>query len=97
VWKASKASPEPIQPLVKTLATALAGTAFGAFMGALPVVTPWRHFTIDECFRQIIIHSFVKGFWPAIVIPILLILLVIAGMASPRWLWRLPASTQRLK
>jgi nitric oxide reductase subunit B len=48
VWKASKTSPEPIQPLVKILATALTGTAFGAFIGALLVVTPWWHFTIDE-------------------------------------------------
>jgi nitric oxide reductase subunit B len=66
-------------------------------MGAITVVTPWRHFTIDECFRWFIIHSFAEGFRPAIVVPILLILLVIAGMASPRWLWRPPASTQRLK
>jgi nitric oxide reductase subunit B len=41
VWRVSKTSPEPIQPLVKILVTALAGTAFGAFIGALPVVTPW--------------------------------------------------------
>ena len=84
VWRASKTSPEPIQPLVKILAIALGGTAFGAFMGALPVVTPWWHFTIDEYFRWIIIHAFVEGFWPAIVIPILLILLVIAGMVPPK-------------
>ncbi len=84
MWKASKTSPEPIQPLVKILAIALGGTAFGAFMGALPVVTPWWHFTIDEYFRWIIIHAFVEGFWPAIVIPILLILLVIAGMVPPK-------------
>jgi nitric oxide reductase subunit B len=84
VWRASKTSPEPIQPLVKILAIALAGTAFGAFIGALPVVTPWWHFTIDEYFRWITIHSFVEGFWPAIVIPILLILLVIAGMVPPK-------------
>ncbi|AET32196.1 nitric-oxide reductase large subunit [Pyrobaculum ferrireducens] len=84
VWRASKTSPEPIQPLVKILSIALAGTAFGAFMGALPVATPWWHFTIDEYFRWIIIHSFVEGFWPAIVIPILLILLVIAGMVPPK-------------
>ncbi|WP_333639099.1 nitric-oxide reductase large subunit [Pyrobaculum aerophilum] len=84
VWRASKTSPEPIQPLVKILSIALAGTAFGAFMGALPVVTPWWHFTIDEYFRWITIHSFVEGFWPAIVIPILLILLVIAGMVPPK-------------
>jgi nitric oxide reductase subunit B len=84
VWRASKTSPEPIQPLVKILAIALAGTAFGAFMGALPVVTPWWHFTIDEYFRWIIIHAFVESFWPAIVIPILLILLVIAGMVPPK-------------
>jgi len=84
VWKASKTSPEPIQPLVKILGIALAGAAFGAFMGALPVVTPWWHFTIDEYFRWVIIHAFVEGFWPAIVIPILLILLVIAGMVPPK-------------
>jgi len=84
VWRASKPSPEPIQPPVKILAIALAGTAFGAFIGALPVVTPWWPFTIDEYFRWIIIHSFVEGFWPAIVIPILLILLVIAGMVPPK-------------
>jgi nitric oxide reductase subunit B len=66
VWRASKTSPEPIQPLVKILAIALGGTAFGAYMGALPVVTPWWHFTIDEYFRWIIIHAFVEGFWPAI-------------------------------
>jgi nitric oxide reductase subunit B len=84
VWRASETSPEPIQPLVKILAIALAGTAFGAFMGALPVVMPWWHFTIDEYFRWIVIHAFVEGFWPAIVIPILLILLVIAGMVPPK-------------
>lgn len=84
VWKASKTSPEPIRPLVKILSIALAGTAFGAFIGALPVVAPWPHFTIDEYFRWILIHSFVEGFWPAIVIPILLILLVIAGMVPPK-------------
>lgn len=84
VWKASRTSPEPIQPLVKILSIALAGTAFGTLMGALPVVSPWYHFTIDEYFRWILIHSFVEGFWPAIVIPILLILLVITGMVPPR-------------
>ena len=84
VWRVSKPSPEPIQPPVKILAIVLAGTAFGAFIGALPVVTPWWHFTIDKCFRWIIIHSFVEGFWPAIVIPILLILLVIAVMVPPK-------------
>ncbi|ABO09324.1 nitric-oxide reductase large subunit [Pyrobaculum calidifontis] len=84
VWRASKTSPEPIQPLVKILAIALGGTAFGAVVGALPVVAPWPHFTIDEYFRWILIHSFVEGFWPAIVIPILLILLVIAGMVPPK-------------
>jgi len=36
VWRASKTSPEPIQPLVKNLAIAPGGTAFGAFTGALP-------------------------------------------------------------
>lgn len=61
VWRASKTSPKPIQPLVKILAIAPAGTASGAFIGALPVVTPWRHFTIDEYFRWITIHSFVEG------------------------------------
>ncbi|MFN3803857.1 MAG: cbb3-type cytochrome c oxidase subunit I [Pyrobaculum sp.] len=84
VWRASRTSPEPIQPLVKILAIALAGTAFGAVMGALPVVSPWGHFTIDEYFRWVLIHAFVEGFWPAIVIPILLILLVIAGMVPPK-------------
>ncbi len=84
VYKASKVNQYPFNTLLKILSIGLAGTAFGAFIGALPIVRPFRNFTLDEYFRWITIHAFVEGFWPAIVIPILLILLVIAGMVPPR-------------
>ncbi|MEB3850981.1 MAG: nitric-oxide reductase large subunit [Desulfurococcales archaeon] len=84
VYRASKANPYPFNSLLRILAIGLGGTAFGAFVGALPVVRPFRNFTLDEYFRWITIHAFVEGFWPAIVVPILLILLVIAGMVPPR-------------
>ncbi|MCE4625390.1 MAG: cbb3-type cytochrome c oxidase subunit I [Desulfurococcales archaeon] len=74
----------PFNSLLKILAIGLGGTAFGAFIGALPVVRPFSHFTMDEYFRWITIHAFVEGFWPAIVIPILLILLVVVGLVPPR-------------
>lgn len=83
-YKVAKQNQYPFNTLLKILAIGLGGTAFGAFVGALPIIKPWSHFTIDEYFRWITIHSFVEGFWPAIVIPILIILLVITGMVPPR-------------
>ncbi len=84
VYKAAGMNQYPFNSLLKILSIGLAGTAFGAFIGALPVVRPFANFTMDEYFRWITIHAFVEGFWPAIVIPILLILLVIAGLVPPR-------------
>ncbi len=83
-YKVAKQNQYPFNTLLKILAIGLGGTAFGAFVGALPIISPWKHFTVDEYFRWITIHAFVEGFWPAIVIPILLILLVIAGLVPPR-------------
>jgi len=83
-YKVAQQNEYPFNTLLKILAIGLGGTAFGAFIGALPIVSPWEHFTIDEYFRWITIHAFVEGFWPAIIIPILLILLVIAGLVPPR-------------
>ncbi len=83
-YKVAGQNQYPFNTLLKILAIGLGGTAFGAFIGALPIVKPWSHFTMDEYFRWITIHAFVEGFWPAIVIPILLILLVIAGLVPPR-------------
>ncbi len=77
-------NPYPFNSLLRILAIGLGGTALGAFVGALPVVRPWSHFTVDEYFRWITIHAFVEGFWPAIVIPILIILLVATGLVPPR-------------
>ncbi len=51
--KASKVTADPLKPFAKILAISLGGTAFGAFMGALPIIKPWEHFTID----------FSQGFW----------------------------------
>ena len=83
-YKVAKQNQYPFNTLLKILAIGLGGTAFGAFVGALPIISPWKHFTVDEYFRWITIHAFVEGFWPAIVIPILLILLVITGLVPPR-------------
>ena len=83
-YRAAKANEYPFSTLLKILSIGLAGTAMGAFIGAWPIVRPFQHFTMDEYFRWITIHAFVEGFWPAIVIPILLILLVIAGLVPPR-------------
>ena len=83
-YKVGQQNQYPFNSLLKILAIGLAGTAFGAFIGALPIIKPFSHFTMDEYFRWITIHAFVEGFWPAIVIPILLILLVVAGMVPPR-------------
>ncbi|MCE4620637.1 MAG: nitric-oxide reductase large subunit [Desulfurococcales archaeon] len=83
-YRVAKSNPYPFNTLLKILSIGLAGTAFGAFIGALPIVKPWANFTMDEYFRWITIHAFVEGFWPAIVIPILLILLVITGLVPPK-------------
>ncbi|BES81615.1 nitric-oxide reductase large subunit [Pyrodictium abyssi] len=85
VYRTAKTTPlEPARPLLKILAIGLAGSAAGAFVGALPVVKPWSHFTVDEYFRWITIHSFVEGFWPAILVPILVALLVVTGLVPPK-------------
>ena len=82
-YKASKIGPELTRPFARILAIALAGTGFGAFIGALPIIRPWTHFVVDEYFRWITIHAFVEGFWPPIVITILILLLVITGVIPP--------------
>ena len=85
VYRTSKVTPlEPARPLLRILAIGLAGAGAGAFVGALPIVRPWSHFTVDEYFRWITIHSFVEGFWPAILIPILVTLLVVTGLVPPK-------------
>jgi len=84
VLRAARSSSYPFSTLLKILAVGVAGTGAGALVGAAPFVKPWSHFTVDEYFRWITIHSFVEGFWPAIIIPILLILLVIAGLVPPK-------------
>jgi nitric oxide reductase subunit B len=83
-YKASGVAAEPLRPFARILSIALAGTAFGAFIGALPVTQPWDHFTVDEYFRWITIHSFVEGFWPPIIITILVSLLIITGILPVR-------------
>ena len=83
-YRVAKQNQYPFNALLKILAIGLGGTALGAFIGAIPFVKPFDNFTMDEYFRWITIHSFVEGFWPAIVIPILIILLVITGMVPPR-------------
>ncbi|ALL01353.1 putative nitric oxide reductase, cytochrome b subunit [Pyrodictium delaneyi] len=85
VYRTAKTTPlEPARPLLKILAIGLAGAAAGAFVGALPIVRPWSHFTVDEYFRWITIHSFVEGFWPAILVPILVALLIVTGLVPPK-------------
>ncbi|MEM0173542.1 MAG: nitric-oxide reductase large subunit [Sulfolobaceae archaeon] len=82
-FKASSASAEQIRPLVKIIAIGLAGSGLGAVIGALPVISPWAHFTADQYFSWIMIHAFVEGFWPSIVVPVLLIILVVNGLIPP--------------
>ena len=85
VYKTAKTTPlKPVSPLLRILSIGLAGTGVGALVGALPLLRPWSHFTMDEYFRWITIHSFVEGFWPAIIIPILVALLIVAGLVPPR-------------
>jgi nitric oxide reductase subunit B len=84
VRRASHTAPKPVAPLAKIASVGLAGMSLGALVAALPVVKPWSHFTIDEYFRWITIHSFVEGFWPAIVIPLLLAIMVVRGLVPPR-------------
>ncbi len=82
-YKASKVGPEVTRPFSGILSIALAGMGVGAFVGSLPIVRPWSHFVVDEYFRWIIIHAFVEGFWPPIVITILVLLLVLTGVVPP--------------
>ncbi|ABW01134.1 cbb3-type cytochrome c oxidase subunit I [Caldivirga maquilingensis] len=85
LWnKASKTAPEVLRPFAKILSIAIAGTAAGAFIGALPIISPWPDFQVDEYFRWMTIHAFVEGFWPPIVITVIVVLLVIAGLIPPR-------------
>jgi nitric oxide reductase subunit B len=85
LWsKASKTAPDVLKPFAKILSIAIAGTAAGAFIGALPIVQPWPDFQVDEYFRWMTIHAFVEGFWPPIVVTIVIVLLVIAGLVPPR-------------
>lgn len=82
-FKASKVTVESIRPLVRITAIGLLGAGIGAIFGALPIIAPWPHFTEDQYFLWIMIHSFVEGFWPSIVIPIVLILMVINNLIPP--------------
>ncbi|MCE4611987.1 MAG: nitric-oxide reductase large subunit [Desulfurococcales archaeon] len=82
--KASTTAPGPVAPLVKIVSIGVAGMSLGAIVAALPIYKPWAHFTMDEYFRWITIHSFVEGFWPAIVIPLLLALMVVRGLVPPK-------------
>jgi nitric oxide reductase subunit B len=84
IRRAAAASQYPFNSLLRVLAIGVAGTGVGALVGALPLIHPWSHFTVDEYFRWITIHSFVEGFWPAIIIPILMTLLVVTGLVPPR-------------
>ncbi len=70
----------PLRPFAGVLSIALGGTAVGSFIGALPVVQPFANFSFDEFFRWTFIHSYVEGFWPAIVVTILATLLVVTGL-----------------
>ncbi|WP_460173713.1 cbb3-type cytochrome c oxidase subunit I [Vulcanisaeta sp. JCM 14467] len=79
-----RAPPSPLQSLSRVLGISIAGNAFGIVLGALPVIHPWTNFTVDEYFRWITIHAFVESFWPAIIVSIIAILLVIAGLAPVR-------------
>jgi len=79
-FKASKVATESIRPLVRITAIGLLGAGIGAVFGSLPIIAPWPNFTEDQYFLWILIHSFVEGFWPSIVIPVLLILLVVSGL-----------------
>lgn len=80
LWsRASRTAPEPLKPFAKILSIAIAGTAAGAFIGALPIIQPWPDFQVDEYFRWMTIHAFVEGFWPPIVVTVTVVLLVVAA------------------
>jgi nitric oxide reductase subunit B len=83
-FKASKITIPNLRPLTQVLGISLAGTGFGIVMGALPVFHPWGNYTVDEYFRWIMIHAFVEGFWPAIIVTIIVTLLIIAGLFPVR-------------
>lgn len=83
-YKASKITIPNFKPLTQVLSISLAGTGFGVVMGALPVLHPWSNYTVDEYFRWIMIHAFVEGFWPAIIVTIIVTLLIIAGLFPVR-------------
>lgn len=83
-FKASKIAIPNFKPLTQVLGISLAGTGFGIIMGALPVFHPWANYTMDEYFRWIMIHAFVEGFWPAIIVTIIVTLLIISGLFPAR-------------
>lgn len=83
-FKASKITIANFRPLTQVLGISLAGTGVGVIMGALPVFHPWANYTVDEYFRWIMIHAFVEGFWPAIIVTIIVTLLIIAGLFPVR-------------
>ena len=83
-FKVSKITLPQFKPLTQLLGISLAGTGFGIIMGALPVFHPWANYTMDEYFRWITIHAFVEGFWPAIIVAIIVTLLIIAGLFPVR-------------
>nr|WP_245522471.1 nitric-oxide reductase large subunit [Vulcanisaeta distributa] len=85
LWsRASRTAPESLKPFAKILSIAIAGTAAGAFIGALPIIQPWPDFQVDEYFRWMTIHAFVEGFWPPIVVTVTVVLLVVAGLIPPK-------------
>ncbi|MEM3257123.1 MAG: cbb3-type cytochrome c oxidase subunit I, partial [Thermoplasmatales archaeon] len=83
-FKVSKITLPHFKPLTQLLGISLAGTAFGIIMGALPIFHPWANYTLDEYFRWITIHAFVEGFWPAIIVTIIVTLLIIGGLFPVR-------------
>ncbi len=82
-FKASKSAAEPLRPLTKITAIGLLGAGIGTIFGSLPIIAPWPNFTEDQLFLWIMIHSYVEGFWPSIVIPVILILLVVNNLVPP--------------
>ena len=85
LWiKVGETTVPALRTMSKILGISIAGNAAGIVLGALPVVHPWVNYTMDEYFRWITIHSFVESFWPAIIVDIIAMLLVIEGLAPVR-------------
>ncbi|MEM0141646.1 MAG: hypothetical protein QXN66_06410 [Thermoplasmatales archaeon] len=70
-FKVSEITLPHFKPLTQLLGISLAGTTFGIVMCALPIFHPWANYTLDEYFRWIMIHAFVEGFWPVIIVTVI--------------------------